>query len=196
MQKPLYFFTLTVACCFQLGDAVGQTYNRFELDPDFGRFEGTNTQLLADNSRYAEVVSNRTIIKRIKTIVSETRCDTVERHVDSYRYDQSGNTGAVIGGVLGAVVGNNAASRKHRALGALGGAIVGSSIGREVGELSSPEPRVVQEVRECVTRPVERWRDEVVGYEVTYVYAGRSYSTTLRYNPGRALRVDLAGRPY
>ena len=36
---------------------------------------------------------------------------------------------------------------------------------------------------------------EVVGYDVTYRYAGQTYRTTTPYHPGKTIRVAVSVRP-
>jgi uncharacterized protein YcfJ len=53
-------------------------------------------------------------------------------------------------------------------------------------------------VQRCETREEVREEERIEGYEVTYLYNGREYTTRTRNDPGSRLRVrisvDAAGR--
>ncbi|MGL4230139.1 MAG: glycine zipper 2TM domain-containing protein [Casimicrobium sp.] len=112
--------------------------------------------------------------------------------------------GAVIGGVVGHQFGNSSRGRDHGTVaGAVVGGIVGNSIENSQPRTYSannydPQPARVdyapetRSVQRCET--VNESREEISGYNVTYRYNGRDYTTRMPYDPGQTInvRVNLA----
>ena len=103
--------------------------------------------------------------------------------------------GLVIGGVAGALLGNQVGKGHGReaatALGAVVGAVAGDRIAnRDRGDSYDEGPR---EVTTC--RTVNEVRNRVVGYDVTYEYRGQLFTTLMRDNPGPSLRVRVSVDP-
>ncbi len=109
--------------------------------------------------------------------------------------------GAIIGGVVGHQFGNSSRGRDHgTAAGVVLGGIVGNSIENNAPSAAPVNyaPARVDYVPE--TRNVQRCqtvydnREEVRGYNVTYRYQGRDYTTRMGFDPGPTLnvRVNLA----
>ncbi len=112
---------------------------------------------------------------------------------NSRRSDNRGMAGSVIGGLAGAILGNQVGGGNGRtaatAAGAVAGAIVGDRVQNDSGSEGSD-----REVRHC--RQVDNWETRNDGYLVNYNYAGHSYSTVLPYDPGKTMhvRVDVTPR--
>jgi uncharacterized protein YcfJ len=135
-----------------------------------------------------------------------------DRHDNRYdnRYDNRGGIGpgtvlgAVIGGAIGRQFGNSSGGRdRGTAAGAIIGGVIGNDIERNGHRYDGYQRAsdVVEVERVPVTRNVERcrtvsdYRDEVVGYDVRYIYHGREYRTRTSYDPGRAMPVNVDVRP-
>lgn len=95
--------------------------------------------------------------------------------------------GALVGGVLGAVVGSRFGGGHGRDAATVAGAIGGSMIGGNMGSepRSSYEP-VTTTQTQCHT---VYEAGPPSGYQVTYDYKGKLYTTILRSPPGEYLRV-------
>lgn len=97
--------------------------------------------------------------------------------------------GSILGGIAGAIVGNQVGGGDGRvaatAIGAITGAIVGDQMQNGDGR-----PR---QVRRC--RTVDHWENRLTGYVVNYVYDGRSYETIMSNDPGREMRVRVSVTP-
>lgn len=163
-----------------------------------------STPLLADSfGDTARVVSARPIYERIP--VSREECwNERQRGYEERRISRSDTgapigagtvLGAVIGGVVGHQFGNSSGGRDR---GTAAGAIVGGLIGNQVErDNAGPSSRELEVERRPVTREVERCRtvDEVreatVGYDVTYDYLGRTFTTRMQDDPGRSVRVRV-----
>lgn len=95
-------------------------------------------------------------------------------------------TGAVVGGVAGAILGSQVGGGSGNKAATAAGAIAGTLIGDRIANPATPRTERVERCRE-----VETMREVIKGYEVTYLYDGREFTTTLPYKPGRTLRVRV-----
>jgi uncharacterized protein YcfJ len=99
---------------------------------------------------------------------------------------QKSGAGAVMGAIAGGVIGNQIGGGSGRsaatAVGVVGGAILGDRIE------GAPAPQV-QTVQNCRTETV--YENRVVGYNVTYEYAGKQYMVQMPRDPGPTIRVNI-----
>lgn len=105
------------------------------------------------------------------------------------------NVATVIGGVVGAVLGSKVGGGSARYATAAVGSMVGGMAGRQVYE-SSRRPARDRVVTVCDPVPVGGdgyiVDDSRVGaYDVTYEYAGRTYTTRTNHHPGDTIRVRV-----
>jgi uncharacterized protein YcfJ len=108
--------------------------------------------------------------------------------------------GLAIGGVAGALLGNQVGGGRGReaatAVGAVVGALTGEHFANQNGwgggyqQASQPQQRQVQN---CHT--VNDVQSRLTGYQVEYEYRGQVYSTVTRENPGRTLPVRVSVAP-
>ena len=119
---------------------------------------------------------------------------------------QAGGTMAtVIGGVIGAVIGSQVGGGSARYATSAVGSMVGGVAGRQIYEQSQRQRDRTGTVRVCDPVRVDgRYPSSngyasndrsVSAYDVTYEYAGRSYSTRTSYHPGDRIRVRVDVRP-
>ncbi len=141
--------------------------------------------------------------------ISEPRqeCWTETRYEEvSYRERTGpaprGSAGSMIlGGIIGAALGNQIGSGDGRRAATVAGAVIGSAIGHDVGDRRNPRnERVVTESRpydaeRCEVRHEERFEERIEGYRVTYEYNGIRQTTQLPYDPGDRIRVRVDVRP-
>ncbi|MFC3550159.1 glycine zipper 2TM domain-containing protein [Lysobacter cavernae] len=112
---------------------------------------------------------------------------------------ESGRTIAtVIGGVVGAAVGSQVGGGSARYATSAIGSMVGGLAGRQIYEQNQRQRDRVGTVRVC--DPVPAGNGSLVdgavnAYDVTYEYAGRSYTTRTNYHPGDRIRVRVDVRP-
>ncbi|MBN9408610.1 MAG: glycine zipper 2TM domain-containing protein [Burkholderiales bacterium] len=90
--------------------------------------------------------------------------------------------GAIAGGAMGNAIGNGSGRAAATALGVVGGAFFGD---RVEGTGSQ-----VQNVQQCQTQTV--YENRTVGYDVTYEYAGRQYTTRMASDPGAYINVQVS----
>lgn len=120
--------------------------------------------------------------------VEDCRAETVRLP----QYHASGTApivGAMIGGALGNAVGHK---KRNKQVGAVLGAVLGASIANDIRRNSSAASPVRYGTRNFCDRHTEyRNEDRLVGYDVTYEYAGRTYSTRMKRHPGDDVRIRV-----
>lgn len=146
---------------------------------------------------YARVVDVDPIVRRVRVSVPTQEC------WNESRYERGGvvnnnATSAVLGGLVGAVIGSQFGHGDGRRAATVAGALVGGAVGHEASVRNGgnyyEEPRQY-DVQRCATRYEERFEERVEGYRVTYVHDGRRYVTQTAYDPGQRIRVEVNVRP-
>lgn len=103
---------------------------------------------------------------------------------------------AVVGGLAGALIGNQVGRGHGReaatAVGAVVGALTGDNIARR-GRWEQPSEPVTREVTSC--RMVSDMQSRIVGYQVDYEYRGQRFSTVMPDHPGSFLTVRVSVEP-
>ncbi|MGN6390141.1 MAG: glycine zipper 2TM domain-containing protein [Burkholderiaceae bacterium] len=139
-----------------------------------------------DFDDFARVISVSPRTEQINTPRQE--CTTVYQQ---YQRAPSGVAAPVVGGVAGAILGNQVGGGNGRtaatAIGAITGAIVGDRVANE-GPAYVERP-----VRQC--RMVDHWEQRNVGYAVTWEYHGYRSTSILPYDPGSQLRLHVSLSP-
>ena len=108
--------------------------------------------------------------------------------------------GAIAGGIIGNQVGGGSGRAAATAVGVMAGAVAGDRISNPNGvPTSSPQyaqnsqyPQE-QAVRQC--RMVDAWESRTMGYDVTYDYRGRSYTSFMDRDPGQRIRLIVSVQP-
>lgn len=108
--------------------------------------------------------------------------------------------GLALGGVAGAVLGNQVGKGRGREAATAVGAVVGALFGEQLAnqnrwgggyqQVSQPQQRQVQSCR-----TVNEVQTRRTGYQVEYEYRGQVYSTVTREHPGRTLAVRVSVAP-
>lgn len=103
--------------------------------------------------------------------------------------------GAVIGGVAGALLGNQVGRGHGREAATAVGAVVGAFTGDRIANANTQVgyQQVAREVTSC--RTVDEMQTRISGYRVDYEYRGQSYSTLMQDNPGPRLQVRVSVDP-
>ncbi|MEZ5499742.1 MAG: glycine zipper 2TM domain-containing protein [Steroidobacteraceae bacterium] len=159
---------------------------------------------------YADVIDVEPMLRQVRVSVPVRECYEETRYEDRYarRGDprRPGTAGAMIlGGIVGAAIGNQIGRGDGRRTATVAGAIIGSALGHDAGERArANDPRYGNAdhrrdepytVERCDTRYREEVEERVEGYRVTYEYAGRRYTTRLPYDPGKQIRVRVDVEP-
>ena len=108
--------------------------------------------------------------------------------------------GLALGGITGAVLGNQVGGGRGRQAATAVGAVVGALAGEHLanqngfgGGYQQAAPLQQREVQSC--RTVNDTQSRLTGYQVEYEYRGQVYSTVTRENPGRTLPVRVSVAP-
>lgn len=143
---------------------------------------------------YAEVLDVRPVYGNVQRITPVERCHVERRPVAERRASATGPIlGAIIGGALGNAIGHK---RRNKQVGAVLGAALGGSVGYDVsrrrhgGWVGQQREREVCEIVEEAVR-----HERLLGYDVSYRYAGRTYSTRLNEHPGHRMPVRVRVTP-
>jgi len=96
--------------------------------------------------------------------------------------------GSVIGGIAGALLGSQVGQGNGRIAAAAVGAATGALAGQSMQQDAPQQP-----VQSCQT--VYRTSQQADGYQVTYTYAGRQFTTVLPYDPGQSVQVTVQVHP-
>ena len=152
---------------------------------------------------YADVVSADPIYRTVRVEQPRRECwdERVvynERRNDGYWMD-NGTAGGLVGAIAGGVVGHQFGSGRGKKAATALGAVIGAGVGQRVAVQnsrrdSSSYERVGYEER-CETVTDYRTEQRVEGYDVAYRYGGRVYNTTMPYDPGSRIPVDVNVRP-
>lgn len=94
--------------------------------------------------------------------------------------------GAVVGAIAGGLVGNAIGSGGGRAAATAAGLVGGAMLGNQA-EASGPVQ--YQNMRQCSTQTF--YQNRTVGYNVTYEYNGRNYSTQTANPPGKWIALNV-----
>ncbi len=148
---------------------------------------------------HARVVNVEPIIETLSHKTPRESCWN-----ERVRYEERGSAHhsaapAIIGGLVGAAIGNSLGERRHRsnraikavALGALG-ATIGNEIGRHQRRQNDVSYR---NERRCEVSYETSYEERIVGYDVSYRYRGETYQTRMDYDPGNRIPVRVNVRP-
>ena len=102
--------------------------------------------------------------------------------------------GAVIGGALGSVVTRH---NDHKHVGTVVGALLGAAVGHDISSRNAERDVAYDDDVTQVCRTEQDYRRErhISGYDVTYRYAGETYTTQMSRDPGRTIRVRVDVAP-
>lgn len=147
----------------------------------------------------ARVISTRPIYETIQVARPEKRC-WKESHVAPYRSHQNDHsyTSTIAGGIVGGALGNQFGKGNGNKAMTVAGALLGASIGNDINNDSYKahhRPRHNRPKKRCETTTHYDSREELVAYDVTYKYHGRTYNTRMDYDPGDTLRVKVKVAP-
>lgn len=118
---------------------------------------------------------------------------------NGYPRSSQNTTAAVVGAIIGGALGNQVGKGDGRKAATIAGAVIGAAVGNNTGNRAKARYQNgayngYGSVQRC--RVVTDYQDErVVGYDVTYRYAGHTYHTRTAYHPGSTIRVRVDVRP-
>lgn len=139
----------------------------------------------------AKVLSATPQLERVNQPHQECKVENVAVQ----QQPQRGVGGAVLGGLAGALLGNQVGGGNGRTAATAAGAIAGALVGDRMENANNPGTATVseQQVRTCYM--VDNWHTRTNGYAVTYDYRGRTYTSVLPYDPGQRVKVRVSVSP-
>jgi uncharacterized protein YcfJ len=153
---------------------------------------------------YARVVDVDPIVHRVRVSTPRRECWTETRYEVVEHRSRGGHDRAagpmILGGIIGAAVGNQIGRGDGRRAATVAGAIIGSAVGhdsaarRDSGRYEYTEERPY-DVERCNVRYDETYEERIDGYHVTYIYNGRKFTTRMPYDPGERIRVRVDVHP-
>lgn len=164
----------------------------------------------AQFEEYGRVIRSEPRREQIRQPREECRTEYVQAPSQPQYVQQPQRSagGAIIGAIAGGIIGNQVGGGSGRAaataLGAVAGAMTGdrlSNNGRPLdqGQYAQSQyqqyPQYAQEqaVRQC--RMVDAYESRTTGYDVTYDYRGRNYTTFVQRDPGDRIRLRVTVEP-
>jgi uncharacterized protein YcfJ len=143
-----------------------------------------------DRAKVVEVVP----IKEIVRVPSERReCWTEE--VQRTRRGSDPGIYALTGGIIGGVIGHQIGRGDGRKVATAAGSVIGAVVGHDIGKNQSRAEPYYDVEQRC--RIVEEYYEEerLAGYDVTYKYRGRSYTTRMNRDPGQFVKLRVSVDP-
>ena len=102
--------------------------------------------------------------------------------------------GSIVGGIAGALLGSQVGGGNGRTAAAAAGAIAGAVVGDRVDNQNNYQGGMQEQaVKQC--RQVDHWESRNNGYQVTYDYRGRNYTSIMSYDPGERIRLRVSIEP-
>ena len=140
----------------------------------------------ADFFDSATVISSAPIYERVTKKHRECHIETVP--TDAPREHSVG--GAVIGGVAGALLGNQIGQGTGKKAATVVGGIAGAIAGDRIASPNTAQTREVERCRDV--EDVGASVEVIKGYSVTYRYNGQDIKTILPYAPGHTVRIGVS----
>jgi uncharacterized protein YcfJ len=139
----------------------------------------------AGAAEFGTVVSSTPVTQQIA--VPQQTCSEQQQLVQQQTSGGGAVIGAVVGGLLGHTVGGGLAKPAATGIGVVAGAAVGDHV--EAGTTPPAETTV----RNCQT--ATRIDSRVIGYDVVYDYHGQRYSARLAQDPGTQVPLNVQVTP-
>jgi uncharacterized protein YcfJ len=143
----------------------------------------------------AKVIDVEPVYHTIEVTDPERHCWNEE--VDYYEPGAKRFTGTVLGGIIGGVVANSVSRGRGRGRDAatLAGTLLGGAIGHDLSNQRQQGHHATGYERRCETTHHTRYEEQLVGYDVTYRYRGRVFTTFTEEYPGDRIPVRVDVRP-
>ncbi|WP_216825077.1 glycine zipper 2TM domain-containing protein [Agarilytica rhodophyticola] len=156
----------------------------------------------ADNHRfydYAKVKDVTPIYKTYKHRVPEESCWVETVQTEHRRPRHNSATSTIVGGIIGGAIGHAVGHKKsNKRVGAVVGSALGASIGHDIGRRSRGADRYdvsYEDVERCEVSYHTETQERLTGYDVTYKYRGKTYSTFMEEHPGKRIKVSVNVQP-
>lgn len=149
-----------------------------------------------DNYRdTAKVIDVEPIYRSVEVSYPERVC--WDEEVEHYHPDRPRYTGTVLGGIIGGVVANKISRGRGRGRDAatMAGTLLGGAIGHDISQQHRGGRYTTSVERRCEVKNHKSYEEQLVGYDVTYLYKGREFTTRTKNHPGKRIPVAVTVRP-
>lgn len=151
---------------------------------------------VAEFEDYGRVTRVQPRVEQIRQPRQECRTEYVQVPIQQQPQERSAG-GSIIGGIAGAIIGNQVGGGSGRAAataaGAIAGAVVGDRIDNNGRQVAVQPGYQEQAVRQC--RTIEAIESRTTGYDVSYEYRGRNYTSLMSRDPGNRVRLRVSVEP-
>ena len=151
---------------------------------------GTSIQAAAqDQTVYAPVLNRTPIMESIQKSIPKRVCyqeQVVTQETKSY-------TPSILGGIVGAAVGNEFGKGRGKDLATIAGGVLGASVGRDVQNKNAQSHSAT--VERCHEEREYVYEERLTGWRVTYEYNGVSYVTRTDRDPGETIKLNILIQP-
>lgn len=146
-----------------------------------------------DNRRRSDERLYEVSVTSVKAVVgpAEQRC-WVEQEPVAQTRGNANIGGAVVGALIGGILGHQVGGGAGKDLATVGGAIAGGVIGSNVGRDANGQPVQTQNVQRCASTPSQA---PPAYWEVTYTFRGQAHRVQMATQPGPTLTVNEQGEP-
>lgn len=150
-----------------------------------------------EHTDIARVTQVQPIYTRIEQRKPQEQC-WVETVREERPYRRSG-TATLIGGIIGGVIGNELGKGgDNKKIGSVVGSALGMSIAKDISRKKHQGGHHEQRYRDierCETTYHIEQKKVLEGYDVSYRYNNREYTTFMQEHPGKKIRVAVDVRP-
>ena len=135
----------------------------------------------------ADVTSVRAVLGK-----PEQRCWVEQEQVAQPQRGDVNVGAALVGAVLGGVLGRQVGGGRGKDIATAGGAVAGAAVGANIGRGSSGQAVVSRDVQRCSDVPNQAKPDY---WDVTYMFRGQEHHVQMVTPPGRTVTVNRQGEP-
>lgn len=145
----------------------------------------------------ARVVEVEPIYHTVEYAVPREQCRVVDVPYDRGRGHRASTSAPIVGAIIGGALGNAVGHKKsNKRVGAAVGALLGGSIGYDISRRNHERRHVSYRTQEvCEVVDDYRTEEKLSGYDVTYRYAGQTYTTRMDSHPGTSIPVRVSVSP-
>ena len=138
----------------------------------------------------AKVINSTPIYKYVTLRKPQTYCEPAVIRKTNRPYHESG--AAIVGGIVGGVIGHTTSNNRHKGLGTIVGAVIGSSLAHNLERVHNNDSGSYQvQQQNCVATYKKSSKVRILdGYNVTYRSKGTLYRTFMPDKPNKYIRIN------
>jgi uncharacterized protein YcfJ len=156
------------------------------------RYHDDDRRYFGTHSERAKVVDVDPIYKYVRVTTPERECWQEPRRYNDRNHSY---TSTIAGGLVGGVIGNQFGGGSGKTALTIAGTLLGGSIGRDYEHNNRAYSAPVRYETQCRVSNHHHKERVFDGYNVTYRYQGKLYSTHMDHRPGKFIDVDVDVTP-